>query len=188
MGKRIVLGITGASGFIYGITALELLNRAGYEIHLVITEPAKKIQRCECGTPDSYIQSLSHKIYDINDIDAPIASGSFHTNGMLIAPCSANTMARVANGICDNLIARAADVTLKERRRLVLMVRESPVHLGHIKNMQAVTEAGGVICPPVPSFYARPTTIAEIVTQSVARALDLFDINTDIPRWGCYGE
>ena len=184
MERSITLGITGASGFIYGVKALELLKSAGYKTYLIISDSAKKTWRYECDTQDKYIQSLIYKEYNNSDIDAPIASGSFHTDGMLIAPCSVNTMACVANGICGNLITRAADVTLKERRKLALMVRESPLHLGHIKNMQAITEAGGIIFPPIPSFYAKPTTVEEIVTHTVARALDLFGIHINIPRWG----
>ncbi len=183
MERRIAVGITGASGFIYGIKALELLNRACCEIHLVISDAALKTWHCECNATKEHVRSLVHRQYDAGDISAPIASGSFPMKGMLIAPCSVNTMARVANGICDNLIARAADVMLKERRKLVLMLRETPLHLGHIRNMLAVTEAGGIICPPIPSFYTKPASIDDIVTYSVARALDLFNINIDIPRW-----
>lgn len=181
--KRIVIGITGATGFVYGIKILELLKNTDYETHLIVSNAADKTWTLECDITKDKLFSLADKSYRVDDIEAPISSGSFRTEGMIVAPCSVNTLARIANGICDNLVTRAADVTLKERRKLVLMVRETPLHLGHIRSMASVTEMGGIICPPVPSFYHKPATIDDIVTHSAARVLDLFGIEIKIPRW-----
>ncbi|MWP48937.1 MULTISPECIES: UbiX family flavin prenyltransferase [unclassified Gilliamella] len=183
---RIVIGISGATGFAYGIKALTLLKSLNIQTHVVISKAAHVTRAYEA--PDislAQIESLADKIYAVNNIGAAIASGSFKTMGMLIAPCSMRTLAAIAQGLSDNLLTRAADVVLKERRRLVLMVRESPLNLAHIKNMEAVTLMGGVICPPVPALYQHINSIDDIITHSVARALDLFglDIPT-LPRWG----
>ena len=184
--KRIIIGISGATGFAYGIKALTLLKRLDIETHLVISK-ADHMTRSYDATNMSIkqIEALADKVYSINNIGAAIASGSYKTMGMLVAPCSMRSLSAIANSLSDNLLTRAADVVLKERRRLVLMVREAPLHLGHIKNMEAVTLMGGVIFPPVPALYQRIDSIDDMITHSVARALDLFDIDIPaLPRWG----
>lgn len=185
MKKRIIVGISGASGFQYGIKTLEILHTQNIEIHLIITEGADRTRMLETDWPKQKIIELAHKVYHINDLSAAIASGSFKTIGMIISPCSVNTLAAIAQGLTNNLLIRAADVILKERRRLVLMVRETPINLTHIRNMQYVTEMGGIIYPPVPALYQKPKSIDEILYNSVARALDLFEFNiNNIKRWG----
>lgn len=182
--RRLVVGISGASGVIYGVRALELLAAAGIETHLVLTRPAALTIGYELERPIDEIKALASVVHPVADVGAAIASGSFRTEGMLVAPCSVGTLAAIANGVSDNLLTRAADVVLKERRRLVLMVREAPLHLGHLRNMVAATEIGAVILPPVPGFYARPQTIEEMVDHTVGRALDLFGIETPgVTRW-----
>jgi 4-hydroxy-3-polyprenylbenzoate decarboxylase len=181
MNNKITVGITGASGFIYGRKVLQLLHEANVKADLVVSSSAKYTAALEGEDLDSLI---ADKIYEISDFTAPIASGSYKNLGMIIAPCSMRTLSCIATGNCDSLLLRAADVTLKERRRLVLMVRETPLHAGYLKNMLAVTEMGGVIFPPVPAFYNKPESIDEIVKFSAARALDLFGIDTVINRWG----
>ncbi|MCX8602544.1 MULTISPECIES: UbiX family flavin prenyltransferase [unclassified Gilliamella] len=184
--RRIIIGISGATGFAYGIKALELLKPMDVETHLVISKAAQITQSYEA--PDysiKQIESLADKVYSVNNIGAAIASGSFKTIGMLVAPCSMRSLSAIANSFSDNLLTRAADVALKERRRLVLMVRESPLNLAHIKNMEAVTLMGGVIFPPVPALYQHIESIDDVITHSVARALDLFDLDIPaLPRWG----
>lgn len=184
--KRIIIGISGATGFAYGIKALTLLKPLDIETHLVISKAAH--MTCSYEVPNmniKQIEALADKVYSINNIGAAIASGSYKTMGMLVAPCSMRSLSAIANSLSDNLLTRAADVVLKERRRLVLMVREAPLHLGHIKNMEAVTLMGGVIFPPVPALYQRIDSIDDMITHSVARALDLFDIDIPaLPRWG----
>lgn len=184
--KRIIIGISGATGFAYGIKALTLLKPLDIETHLVISKAAQ--MTCSYEVPNmsiKQIEALADKVYSINNIGAAIASGSYKTMGMLVAPCSMRSLSAIANSLSDNLLTRAADVVLKERRRLVLMVREAPLHLGHIKNMEAVTLMGGVIFPPVPALYQRIDSIDDMITHSVARALDLFDIDISaLPRWG----
>ncbi|OCG37296.1 MULTISPECIES: UbiX family flavin prenyltransferase [unclassified Gilliamella] len=184
--QRIVIGISGATGFAYGIKALELLKPLDIQTHLVISKAAQITRAYEFpNTSIAQIESLADKVYSVNNIGAAIASGSFKTMGMLIAPCSMRTLAAIAHGLSDNLLTRAADVALKERRRLVLMVRESPLNLTHLKNMETVTLMGGVICPPVPALYQHIECLDDIITHSVARALDLFNINIpSLPRWG----
>ncbi|MDF7670044.1 UbiX family flavin prenyltransferase [Orbaceae bacterium ESL0721] len=184
--QRIIVGISGASGFAYGLKALTLLKSVEIETHLIITNAAKITAEHELPQMAmDQITALADRVYDINDIGAAVASGSFKTSGMLIAPCSMSTLAAIAAGLSHNLLTRAADVVLKERRRLVLMVRESPLHLGHIKNMEAVTLMGGVVFPPVPALYQPVQTVDDIIAHSVARALDLFDIDIpSLPRWG----
>ena len=182
---RLIIGITGASGFQYGMKALELARALGVETHVVLTRAAEMTRAMETGYTAEDVARLADVVYPLRHVGAAIASGSFRTLGMLIAPCSMHTAAAVATGMTDNLLTRAADVVLKERRRLVLMVRESPLHLGHLRNMVAITEMGGIILPPVPAFYNRPQTINEIVTHSTARALDLFGLDyPGLPRWG----
>lgn len=183
--RRIVVGISGATGIIYGIRALQLLRAAGVESHLVISRSARLTAASESDLTVRGIEALADVSYSPGDLTAAVASGSFPTQGMIVAPCSVKTLAQIATGLCDTLLARAADVTLKERRRLVLMVRETPLTLTHLRNMAAVTENGGIIAPPVPAFYTRPATVAGIVDQSMGRVLDLFGIDSGaFPRWG----
>lgn len=182
--KRLIIGITGASGFIYGIRLLELLAATEYKTCLILSKAAQQTRSFESNLSLQQVYDLADEHFHIQDIAAPIASGSFRTQGMIISPCSMRTLADIACGTTTNLMSRAADVILKERRRLVLMVRETPLHLGHIDNMRRITEMGGIIAPPVPAFYNQPQTIADLVNHSVGRVLDLFDI--DIPnmkRW-----
>ena len=176
--RRLVVGISGASGIVYGIRVLELLRKAKIESHLVMTNSAALTLGYESNLKLGDVERLADVVHSNTDMDANIASGSFKTLGMIIAPCSVKTMAAIATGYTDSLIARAADVALKQRRRLVLMVREAPLHLGHLRSMAAVTEAGAIVFPPVPAFYAKPKTLAEMVDHTVGRALDLFDIDT----------
>lgn len=184
--RRIIIGISGATGFAYGIKALELLKPMEIETHLVISKAAQITRSYETSQVSlDYIESLADKVYAINNIGAAIASGSFKTIGMLVTPCSMRSLAAIANCLSDNLLTRAADVVLKERRRLILMTREAPLHLGHIKNMEAVTLMGGIIFPPVPALYQHINSIDDMITHSVARALDLFDLDVpSLPRWG----
>ncbi len=181
--EKIIIGISGATGLQYGVKALELLKEAGVETHLVISKASEIVRNYETNYTRDFILDLADVVYPTQDIGAAIASGSFKTKGMLIAPCSVKTMSEIATGITSSLLSRSADVILKERRRLVLMFRETPLHLGHIQTMERVTQMGAIIMPPVPAFYANPITIDDIVTHSVARALDLFDLNIEIPRW-----
>jgi 4-hydroxy-3-polyprenylbenzoate decarboxylase len=176
--RRLVVGISGASGIVYGIRVLELLHKAKVESHLVMTNSATLTLGYESSLKLGDVERLADVVHSNSDMGANIASGSFKTLGMIIAPCSVKTMAAIATGYTDSLIARAADVVLKQRRRLVLMVREAPLHLGHLRSMAAVTEAGAIVFPPVPAFYAKPKTLAEMIDHTVGRALDLFDIDT----------
>ncbi|MBA4211071.1 MAG: 3-octaprenyl-4-hydroxybenzoate carboxy-lyase [Parvibaculum sp.] len=183
--KRLVIGISGASGVAYGVQALELLKAAGIETHLVMTKAAEMTLGYETGLKPKDVEKLAHTRYRIEDIGAGIASGSFKTMGMIVAPCSIRTMSEIATGVTSSLLTRAADVVLKERRRLVLMVRETPLHTGHLRTMTQLSEMGAIIAPPVPGLYARPASIDELVTQTAARALDLFDLDLpDTKRWG----
>lgn len=183
--QRIIIGITGATGFIYGMHALKLLRQLEVETHLVITKPAELTREYETEFTREDVRALADFNYSISDIGAAISSGSFKTLGMLVAPCSVRTMGEIANCVSSNLLTRAADVVLKERRRLVLMLRETPLHTGHIKQMLAVSEMGGIIMPPVPAFYAKPKSLDDMVHHTVVRALDLFDLEVeDFPRWG----
>jgi 4-hydroxy-3-polyprenylbenzoate decarboxylase len=183
--RRIVVAITGATGAVYGVRLLERLRAIpGVETHLVISDAATLTLHQEVGLQRRDVEALAHVVHKNREIGASIASGSFQTDGMVIAPCSMKTLAAVAHGLSDNLIARAADVILKERRRLVLMVRETPFNLAHLRNMTAVTEMGGIVFPPLPSFYNKPGSIDEMVDHTVARVLDLFGIENDLaPRW-----
>ena len=184
--RRMIVGISGATGFAYGIKALELLKPMDIQTHLVISKAAKITGNYEHSKSQlAQLESLADIVYSVDNIGAAIASGSYKTMGMLVAPCSMRTLAAIAHGLSDNLLTRAADVVLKERRRLVLMTREAPLHLGHIKNMEAVTLMGGIIFPPVPALYQHIESVDDIITHSVARALDLFDIDVpSLPRWG----
>lgn len=183
--RRIVLGISGASGFQYGYKALQLLKTVNdVEVHLVVSKEAELTRSLETQYSREEVMELADVVHPIQDLGASISSGSFKTIGMLVAPCSMRSLAAIAHGLSDNLLTRAADVVLKERRRLVLLARETPLNLAHIDNMRRVTEMGGVIFPPVPALYHRPQNVDEILTHSVGRALDLFDISINrLPRW-----
>lgn len=182
---RIVVGISGASGFQYGLKALELLRALDVETHLVVTRGAELTRSLETGIARDAAWAQADVVHAIDALGAPISSGSFETHGMLVAPCSMRSLAAIAHGFSDNLLTRAADVTLKERRRLVLMVRETPLNLGHLRNMAAVTEMGAIVFPPVPAMYQRPASIDEVITHSVGRALGLLGLRVDdLPRWG----
>ena len=179
--RRLIVAITGATGVIYGVRLLDLLRAAGgVETHLLISNAGWLNIQHELKLPTADGESRADVVHSVRDVGATIASGSFATDGMVIAPCSMKTLASVAHGLSDNLITRAADVTLKERRRLVLMVRETPFNLAHLRNMTAVTEMGGIVFPPLPAFYAMPKTIEELVDQTVARVLDLFALSAPL--------
>ena len=180
---HIIVAITGASGAIYGVRMLEYLKFHSIASHLIISKSASLTISQETGLAINEIKEIADYSYHPSDIGARIASGSFKTRGMIIAPCSMNSLAAIAHGCEDNLISRAASVVLKERRKLVLMTRETPLHIGHIQNMLKVSEYGGIIAPPVPAFYNIPRTIDDIVNHSVARILDIFDIDIGIKRW-----
>jgi 4-hydroxy-3-polyprenylbenzoate decarboxylase len=181
---RLVVGISGASASIYGIRMLEALQRAGVESHLIISEPARKIIPLETSYQVTDVEAMADHVYHIDDIGAPIASGSFRTDGMVIIPCSINSLSAVANSYNDTLLARAADVTLKERRRLVMVVRETPLHKGHLRLMLDAADMGVVIYPPMPAFYIMPQTIDDLVNHTVGRILDLFQIEHNLlNRW-----
>lgn len=183
--KRLIVGMSGASGVVYGLRSLDALGELGVERHLVATKAAEMTLSYETGLKPSALKARTDHLYKLPDVGAPIASGSFRTLGMLIAPCSVRTMSEIATGVTSNLLTRAADVVLKERRRLVLMVRETPFHLGHLRTMTQLTEMGAIIMPPLPAFYADPKSVEDIVDQSVGRALDLFDLNwRSTKRWG----
>jgi len=181
---RLIVGITGASGAIYGVRLLELLKGSGIETQLVISKAAKITIAYETNLKISEIESLATVVHPIDDIGAACSSGSFRTLGVIIAPCSIKTMSEIAVGMTSNLISRAADVALKERRRVVLLLRETPLHLGHIRSMAAVTEAGAIVYPPVPAFYSRPQSLEEMVDHTLGRVLDLFDLEIGaVKRW-----
>ena len=183
--KRLIVAITGATGAVYGVRLLQVLrDMQDIETHLLVSDAGVLSLHQELDLSRKEVEALADVSYSVRDVGASIASGSFCFDGMVVAPCSMKTLAAVAHGLSDNLIARAADVTLKERRRLVLMVRETPFNLAHLRNMTAVTEMGGIIFPPLPAFYQRPQSIAEIIDHTVARVLDLFDVPHRLaPRW-----
>jgi flavin prenyltransferase len=183
--RRLIIGISGASGTAYGVAALRILRDLDIETHLVMTRSAMVTLAHELPLKVSDIQDLASVAHRVDDIGAAISSGSFRTMGMLVAPCSIRSLSEIAYGTTSNLLTRAADVVLKERRRLVLMVRETPLHLGHLKAMTQATEAGAIIMPPVPAFYTNPSSIDELIRHSVGRALDLFDVESgNMCRWG----
>ncbi|MFZ3034756.1 MAG: UbiX family flavin prenyltransferase [Parvibaculum sp.] len=183
--KRLIVGISGASGVIYGVRLLEILKSLKIESHLVMTKAAELTLGHETGMHIRDVEALAHTRYQPTDIGAAIASGSFKTLGMIVAPCSVRSMSEIATGVTSGLLTRAADVVLKERRKLVLMVRETPLHTGHLRTMTHLSEIGAIIAPSMPAFYAEPQSIDDIVTQSVARLLDLFDIDAgQTRRWG----
>jgi 4-hydroxy-3-polyprenylbenzoate decarboxylase len=179
---RVVVGITGATGAIYGVRLLERLKAAGRETHLVASPAGVLNVHHELGLDRKALEALAHTAYNPADVGAAIASGSFATDAMVITPCSMKTLAAIAHGLSDNLLSRAADVALKERRRLVLMVRETPFNLAHLRNMTSVTEMGGVIFPPLPAFYHRPTSIDELVNDTVERVLTLLGVAEAQPQ------
>ena len=183
--RRLVVAVTGATGAVYGVRLLQQLSATpGIETHLVLSDAAVLTLHQETGLQRRELESMAHVVHKNRDIGASIASGSFQSDGMVIAPCSMKTLASVALGLSDNLIARAADVMLKERRRLVLMVRETPFNLAHLRNMTLVTEMGGIVFPPLPSFYHKPASIEEMVNHTVGRVIDLFGIEHALaPRW-----
>ena len=182
---RLVIGVSGASGAVYGLRALEACRELGVESHLVISRSAALTLAQEAGLKPAEAQAKADISYRAGDVGAAIASGSFRTMGMIVAPCSIRTMSEIASGVTSSLLTRAADVTLKERRPLVLMVRETPLHLGHLRTMVRLAEMGAVIAPPMPAFYARPQNLAEMVDQSVGRAFDLFGLSwRPVRRWG----
>ena len=183
--RRIVVGITGASGFVYGVYALRMLKALEIETHLIVSKAAQLTRSHETDFSYKQVAQFADAVYRPDDIGAPISSGSFKTLGMLVAPCSVRTLSEISSGVTSSLLSRAADVCLKERRRVVLMLRETPLHAGHIRSMLAVSEMGAIVFPPVPAFYQRPVSIHDVVAHSVARALDLFDLEVpDTPRWG----
>lgn len=182
--RRLIVGISGASGIAYGVRALEALRELGVESHLVVTRAALLTLSQETDLSADDLTGRADVVHKLNDVGASIASGSFRTMGMIVAPCSVRTMGEIATGVTSTLLTRAADVVLKERRPLVLMVRETPLHLGHLRTMTALAEMGAVIAPPLPAFYAKPASIAEMVDQSVGRALDVFGLDwAAVKRW-----
>ncbi|WP_180125850.1 UbiX family flavin prenyltransferase [Rhodoferax sp. BLA1] len=183
--KRIVVAISGASGAVYGVRLLQLLRElGGVETHLVVSDAGWLNLQQELDLPREQVEALADVVYPVRNIGGQLASGSFQCDGMVIAPCSMRTLAAVAHGLSDNLITRAADVMLKERRRLVLMVRETPLNLAHLRNMTSVTEMGGIVFPPVPAFYNKPQSIAELVDHTVSRVIDLLGLpQPNSPRW-----
>ncbi|HEY4140369.1 MAG TPA: UbiX family flavin prenyltransferase [Pseudolabrys sp.] len=184
MALPLIVGISGASGAIYGVRLIEALRKAKVASHLVISKSAALTLKEECDLTVNQVRDMADVTYSNGDIGAAISSGSFKTLGMVIIPCSIRTVSDIAYGTTDTLLSRAADVVLKERRRLVLVVRETPLHLGHLRTLTAATESGAIIMPPVPAFYHRPKTIDDIINQTVGRCLDLFDIDSGlVKRW-----
>lgn len=187
---RLIVAITGASGAIYGVRLLQLLRQSGgIESHLLLSEAGVLNVHQELGLKRKDVEQLADVSHNLRDVGASIASGSFQHAGMVVAPCSMKTLAAIAHGFSDNLLSRSADVTLKERRKLILMVRETPLNLAHLRNMSSVTEMGGIIFPPVPAFYHKPQTIEQLVDHSLARVLDLLHIPNQLaPRWQGLGK
>jgi 4-hydroxy-3-polyprenylbenzoate decarboxylase len=184
MNKRLIVAITGASGTIYGIRILEALREIGVESHLVMSDSAKLTMAAETDYKPAQVEALADVVHSAKNVGATISSGSFKSLGMVIAPCSIRTLSEIATGVTSSLVSRAADVVLKERRRLVLMVRETPLHAGHLRSMSQVTDCGAIIMPPVPAFYAMPKSLDEMVTHTVGRCLDLFELdNPLVNRW-----
>ncbi|MDP1597245.1 MAG: UbiX family flavin prenyltransferase [Methylotenera sp.] len=183
--KRLIIAITGATGAVYGVRLLEVLSEIpSIETHLVVSDSGLLNLQLELEMNLTQLKALADVTHHINNVGASIASGSFQSDGMVVAPCSMRTLAAVAHGLSDNLITRAADVMLKERRKLILMVREAPFNLAHLRNMTSVTEMGGIVYPPLPCFYHRPQTIADIIDHTVSRVIDLLGIShTMAPRW-----
>jgi flavin prenyltransferase len=183
--KRLVVGISGATGAIYGIRLLEFLSKSDVETHLVISRSAEKTIRLETSRTLDEVKALATVSYNMEDVGADISSGSFHTEGMVVLPCSIKSLSAIANSYNENLLIRAADVTLKERRKLVLVVRETPLHRGHLSLMLNVADAGAVILPPIPAFYFLPKTMDDLINHTVGRVLDIFDVDHSLfHRWG----
>jgi 4-hydroxy-3-polyprenylbenzoate decarboxylase len=183
--RRLVVGISGASGVVYGARLLQLLRNAGVESHLVMSKTAEQTFAFETTYKIADVKALANVCHPIGDMAASISSGSFRTRGMIVAPCSVRSMSEIASGATTTLLTRAADVSLKERRRLVLMVRETPLHGGHLRSMAALSDMGAIIAPPVPAFYAKPQAIEDLIDHTVGRVLDLFDIDVGVTqRWG----
>lgn len=183
--RRLIVGISGASGIVYAVRALEVLRALGVETHLVMSRAAELTRSYETDLTKTELEALADHVYGLDDVDAAASSGSFVTLGMLIIPCSMRCLGEIASGVTSSLLTRAADVALKERRRLVLVARETPLNLVHLRNMAAVTEAGATVFPPVPAFYTRPANLEEMIDHTVGRILDQFGIHTDLlPRWG----
>lgn len=183
--NRLIVGISGASGVIYGVRLLEALRSVSVETHLIMTPSAEVTLAHETDLRASDVRALADVVHSVKDIGAATSSGSFAACGMIVAPCSVRSMSEIATGVTSNLLTRSADVTLKERRRLVLLVRETPLHTGHLRTLTALSEIGAIIMPPMPAFYARPDSVEEIVDHTVGRALDLFDIDAGlVKRWG----
>lgn len=185
---RLVVGISGASGIAYGVRLLELLRPTPVQVHLVVTKSARMTLAYETDLDYGDLTALADVTYANTDVGAALASGSFRTLGMIVAPCSVKSMSEIATGVTPTLLPRAADVTLKERRRLVLMVRETPLHRNHLRTMTELTEMGAVIAPPVPAFYARPETVQDMIDHTVGRVLDLFDLDVEPDRMCRWGE
>ena len=182
---RLIIGISGASGAIYGVRLLELLRGTDVETHLVLSRAAEITLAHETGRKLADVRALAHTHYANTDIGAAISSGSFRTLGMIVAPCSIRSLSEIATGVTSSLLTRAADVVLKEHRRLVLLVRETPLHAGHLRSMLAASEIGAIVAPPVPAFYARPATLEQMIDHTLGRILDLFDIEVGaVRRWG----
>jgi 4-hydroxy-3-polyprenylbenzoate decarboxylase len=187
--RRLIVAITGASGTAYGVRLLQVLHATDIETHLVLTDSAKLTMAAETEFNPTQVQALASVVHSAKNVGATIASGSFTTLGMVVAPCSVNTLSEIAWGITGNLISRAADVVLKERRRLVLLVRETPLHAGHLKSMLQVTQNGAIVMPPVPALYIKPDSIDTIIDHTVGRVLDLFGLETDlVQRWNGLGK
>ena len=188
MKQRLIVAITGASGTIYGVRILEALRAANIESHLVMSDSAKLTMAAETDYKPGEVEEMADVVHSAKNVGATISSGSFNSMGMVIAPCSIRTLSEIASGVTSSLVSRAADVVLKERRKLVLLVRETPLHAGHLRSMSQVTEYGAIVMPPVPAFYARPQTLDEMVNHTVGRALDLFGIdNSLVTRWSGMG-
>ncbi len=186
MSKRIAVGISGASGVIYGIKMLELLKKKGFETHLIISDAGKKNIELETSYKTVDVMGLASHCYDNSDMAAPLSSGSFLTEGMVVIPCTIKTLSGIANSFTDNLMIRAADVTLKEKRKLVLVVRETPLHKGHLKLMTTAADIGAYILPPIPSFYHQPKTIEDIINQTIGKIFDYLGIQHNLfKRWNC---
>jgi 4-hydroxy-3-polyprenylbenzoate decarboxylase len=183
--RRLIVGISGASGIVYAVRALEVLRSLSVETHLVMSQAADLTRTYETDLSRAELEGLADYVYGVDDVDAAASSGSFVTLGMLIVPCSMRCIGEIASGVTSSLLTRAADVALKERRRLVLVARETPLNLIHLRNMAAVTEAGAIVFPPVPAFYTRPRSLEEMIDHTIGRVLDQFGIHTELlPRWG----
>ena len=187
--RRLIVGISGASGIVYGVRILQVLQHSGIETHLVMSDSARMTLSTELDMGVKEVEALATEVHSAKNIGATIASGSFKTMGMVVAPCSIKSLSEIAYGMTGGLLSRAADVVLKERRRLVLMIRETPLHSGHLRTMLQASENGAILMPPVPALYARPKSIDDMVNHTVGRCLDLFDIETDlVKRWAGMGQ